>query len=88
MRNFPRGTWHDSIYRIKWSPWADGIVEGWLDGRKVIDHRGPVGYNDRRAPVFKVGLYRDDVPETYVACIDEYRGGHSHADVDPAEKRQ
>ena len=87
VRNFPRGTWHDSVYRVRWSSGDDGIVEGWLDGTKVIDYRGSVGYNDRRAPYFKVGLYRDDVPETYVVHFDEYRRGHSYADVDPAAKR-
>ena len=39
-----KNRWYDFVYHIKWSSGSDGIAEGWLNGRKVMDHRGPTLY--------------------------------------------
>ena len=82
-KNFRRGVWHDFLYHVVWSPDDNGRVEGWLDGRQVIDYRGPVGYNDDEGPYFKFGLYHHDGPDPYVIYHDEYRRGPRRADVEP-----
>lgn len=82
--SFEKSVWHDFIYHIKWSYKDDGFVEMWLDGNRVINYRGPVGYNDDEGPFFKYGIYRNDVPETYVIFFDEFRCGESFKEVDPA----
>ncbi len=83
-RNLKLGVWHDFIYHVRWSYRDDGFVELWIDGKKVVDYRGPVGYNDDKGPYFKYGIYRNDVEETYVVYFDEYRRGNSYEEVDPA----
>jgi len=45
----PRGSvaknrWYDFVYHIKWSANTDGFVDAWLNGRKVLTHRGPTLY--------------------------------------------
>jgi len=45
----------------------------WRNGKRVLNYRGPGGYNDDEGPFFKYGIYRNDVPETYVIYFDEYR---------------
>ena len=80
----PKGVWHDFVYHIKWSYKDDGFVEGWLNGKKIIDYRGPVGYNDDQGIYFKIGVYRNESEKTYVIYHDEYRRGNSFAEVDPA----
>ena len=80
-KDFPRGVWHDFRYHVVWSHHNNGRVEGWLDGRQVIDYRGPVGYNDDDGPYFKFGLYHHDGPDPYVIYHDEYHRGPRREDV-------
>ncbi len=60
-----------------------GQVEAWLDGNRVIDYLGPIGYNDRLGVWFKWGIYRDDHPVSQFLYHDEYRRGGSYSDVAP-----
>ena len=82
--SFKKGVWHDFVYHVKWSYRDDGFVEMWWNGDQVIGYKGPVGYNDDEGPFFKYGIYRDDVPETYVMYFDEFRIGSSYDEVNPA----
>lgn len=90
---FAKGVWHDFVYHVLWSAVPDGprlgFVQAWLDGRQIIDYRGPVGYFDRVGPYVKFGLYaRHDVRTPHVVYHDEYRRGQHYWDVclrcDPA----
>lgn len=83
--DLPLGKWNDLIYQVKWSWRKDGLVRAWLNGNQIADYKGPVGYNDKQGPYFKFGIYRDDVPETYVVYFDEYRRGRSRDDVELAK---
>lgn len=83
-RELPLGKWNDFVYQIKWSFRQDGFINAWLNRRRIIAYRGPVGYNDEIGPTFKFGLYRDDSAKTYVVYFDEYRRGRSLPEVDPA----
>jgi hypothetical protein len=76
---FPRNTWVDFVYHVKWSWKGQGIVQVYRrvlpshSFQQIANYRGPVGYNDDLGPYFKFGLYRDDVPYTDVIYFDNYR---------------
>jgi hypothetical protein len=39
-----KNVWYDFVYHVKWSSRSDGIFDAWLNGRKVLTHRGPTLY--------------------------------------------
>lgn len=81
QEGFARGVWHDFLYRVRWSDKPDGLVECWLDGERVINYSGPVGYNDVRGPYFKFGLYHHIGDRPLVVYHDEYRRGFTRESV-------
>lgn len=82
---FARGVWHDFVYHARWSKGADGYIEGWIDGRKVVDFRGSTLYpGSKLGPYFKFGVYcTTDVRVPHVAYHADFSRGNSFADVDP-----
>jgi hypothetical protein len=68
-----KGIWHTFEVRVRWSPDPDGAVRVWIDGHPVVDYVGPIGYRDALGPYFKMGLYRDETPDTFVIYHDDYR---------------
>ncbi|MGD0190500.1 MAG: heparin lyase I family protein [Rhizomicrobium sp.] len=61
-----RGRWHALVSRVvfDWHPDGKGEIDVWLDGKPIVDYRGPVGFNTARPPYFKFGIYRAPAPET------------------------
>lgn len=53
-----KGVWTNWIFQIKFSWEADGILNLWQDGKKVLSYKGPNCYNDRRGNYFKLGIYK------------------------------
>jgi hypothetical protein len=91
---FKRGVWTDWVFHIKWSHEADGIIEVWKDGTRIVNKRGPNTYNDLLDPYLKIGSYKytwkgNIVPSTAnkrVIYFDEVRIGNasaSYKDVAP-----
>ena len=80
----PLGVWNDFVFHVKWSPTADGFIEAWRNGEKILDYKGITGNQDEIGPAFKFGLYRDGTDKTYVGYFGGYRMGDSYAAVDPA----
>ena len=39
-----RNAWYDFVYHVKWTAKRDGFFIAWLNGRKVLTHRGPTLY--------------------------------------------
>jgi hypothetical protein len=76
-----RGKWTDFRFRIRFTPQPSGLLQAWLDGRQVVDYRGinaypenaSTGYANPSRLYFKMGLYRDVMPEPMIIYIDEYR---------------
>jgi hypothetical protein len=66
-----RETWNDWVFRIVWS-YESGSVDAWLNGSRVIEYKGPIGYRDGRGPFFKFGIYNQGVAHTQVVYHDEY----------------
>jgi hypothetical protein len=86
LADFPRGVWHDFVFRVLWSRHGMSEVDTWLDAKPVIEWRGPLSYeNEVEGPYFKLGLYwTAPGPKPIVAYHDNYSRGHSFAEVDPS----
>ncbi|RAU82007.1 polysaccharide lyase [Pontibacter arcticus] len=88
----PKDKWVDFVYHINYSYKSDGVLEVWMDGKKVVDHRGPNSYNDAKVPYFKYGVYKrnwDSKTSKRLLYIDEVRVGNENAtynDVAPIRK--
>jgi len=82
---FARGIWHDFVYHTHWSEGPDGYIEGWIDGRKVVEFHGPTLYlGSELGPYFKFGVYcTTNVKVPHVAYQADFSRGNSFADVDP-----
>lgn len=39
-----RNVWYDFVYHVRWSSGSGGYVEAWVNGRRVMRHRGPTLY--------------------------------------------
>jgi hypothetical protein len=66
------GQWLDLRYRIRFA-WADGSVALWLNGARVAEYQGPLGYPDDPPEVyFRLGLYRDRLSQPMTAYFDDY----------------
>jgi hypothetical protein len=52
--------WREFVIHIYHSHASDGLVEVWLDGQKVVEHKGGNAFNDDGLPFWKFGLYKWD----------------------------
>jgi len=76
-----RGKWTDFKFHIRFAPDETGRVEAWLDDTRIVDHRGVTAYAEGPSsgyPVpsvfyFKMGMYRDAMPQPMTMYFDEYR---------------
>ena len=58
IADFPRGVWHDFVFRVFWSRHGASEIEAWLNKERFIDWRGPLAYeNEAEGPYFKLGVY-------------------------------
>jgi hypothetical protein len=80
-----RGRWNHLVYHLKLVPNPEGFLQAWLNGRQVVDYRGPLGYPDDLDGVyFKIGLYRDTLAVPMEMLLARFRRGTSRLEVDPA----
>ena len=75
-----RGRWLDFRFVTRFDSSGEGRVDGTLDGRKIVNYRGPTlfqpahGYPRHALIYFKTGLYRDALHEPpWTMYVDEYR---------------
>jgi len=76
-----RGRWLDFKFQVRFSPGESGRVKAWLDGKPLVDYNGvtanpedaATGYPSPSRFYFKMGLYRNVMPEPMTVYIDEYR---------------
>ncbi len=98
LGEYKTGAWTDWVFHVKWSPKADGRLQVWKGGTKVIDKSGPIGFNDAIVPYMKVGIYKGwkdrqtpvGVVSTRAVYHDEVRiagAGATYADVAPGGGR-
>ncbi len=70
---FKLGQWNDFRFKVHWSDKSDGTVEMWLNGKKVVDYKGPDCYPGPDGPIFKFGIYRaksDFTSKAYFKDVD------------------
>ena len=95
---YKTGVWTDWVFHVKWSYQADGILEIWKNGEKVVDQKGPNTFNDAKGPYFKMGLYKgwkdpdrpSDAVNKRVLYHDEFRmagADASYTDVAPGGEK-
>jgi hypothetical protein len=79
------GTWNDMVYHARFSAGADGLVEVWMNGKRVVRRKGANCFKDGENRVYnKFGLYRDRWKDPMTIYFDDYTLGESFEAVDPA----
>ena len=76
-----RNRWLDFRFRVRFSPKETGRVEAWLGEEQTVNFSGvtadaesaATGYPSPSSFYFKMGLYRDVMPEPMTIYIDDYR---------------
>jgi len=76
-----RNRWLDFRFQIRFSADKTGRIKAWLGDKQVVDFTGVTanpetavtGYPDPSRFYFKMGLYRNVMPEPMTIYIDEYR---------------
>ncbi|MCJ7758270.1 MAG: heparin lyase I family protein [Gillisia sp.] len=86
LGTIPKNIWIDWVVHIKYSQTNTGILEVWMDGKKVIDRQNMSNsYNDAAYPYLKFGLYKEKWgPSTSerVIYFDEVKIGDSNSNYD------
>jgi Polysaccharide lyase len=76
-----RGHWLDLRFQARFTPQSNGRIKAWLDNKQVVDYTGvtanpesaATGYPAPGFFYFKMGLYRDVMPQPMTLYLDEYR---------------
>jgi Polysaccharide lyase len=79
-----RRKWLDLRFEVRFSPHPDGRIRAWLDDKQVVNYSGitanvpnaATGYPDPSYFPFKMGLYRNVMPQPMTIYLDEYRKRH------------
>jgi hypothetical protein len=73
-----RNRWLDFKFRVRFSRDDKGEINAWLNEKQIINYKGITcysskrGYTDASLFYFKMGLYRNVMPEPMTIYIDEY----------------
>jgi len=74
-----RNKWLDFKFHIRFSRGENGHIKVWMNEKAIIDYTGITAYPEKYGYTipsyfyFKMGLYRDQIPEPMTIYIDEYR---------------
>ena len=64
--------WYDFVYHVRWSSGSDGFFDAWLNGKRVLSHRGPTLYAGQGV-YLKLANYHSPVCDPYPACIGTHK---------------
>lgn len=75
------GHWLDFKFQVRFATNETGCVKAWLGEQQLVDFKGVTadsenatsGYPNPSRFYFKMGLYRDVLPEPWTSYVDEYR---------------
>lgn len=67
-----RGHWYQVHMDLKLAPTGGGYLTVKIDGETVASYNGAIGYNDVYGPYWKIGVYRDDAPETLAVQYQDF----------------
>ena len=75
-----RGRWLDFRFQVRFSKQKEGEVIAFLNDKEIVNYHGITSYPDdclwlstKNKYYFKMGLYRDKMPEPMWIYIDEYQ---------------
>ncbi|MBF9000243.1 heparin lyase I family protein [Vibrio nitrifigilis] len=68
-----KNQWYQMKVDVNWSWSSDGYVKVWIQHQQVVNYIGPTAYQDCFGPYFKMGIYRQDSPNTFVMYADDYQ---------------
>jgi hypothetical protein len=71
-----KNVWYDFVYHVRWSSGSDGFFDAWVNGQKILAHRGPTLYAGQGV-YLKLANYHVPVCDPYPACI----GTHAASSV-------
>jgi Polysaccharide lyase len=90
-----RDRWYDFVLHWRTDPYssASGVLEVWLDGKRIVNYRGKIGYSGTignktityNATMEKTGLYRGPQTLNQYLYQDEIRTGNSYSAVAPGQ---
>ena len=81
-----QGRWMDMIYHVRYSTDKDGVVEVWMNGRRVVNYSGPTAEAYAKNAFYnKIGLYRDRLKQPMTMYYDNYTLGPDRDSVNPAK---
>lgn len=78
--NVARNAWYDFVFHVRWSSGADGLMEGWLNGRKYQAFAGPTLYRGMSC-YLKLANYHAPFGRPSSIIFDRIVRGTSAADV-------
>jgi hypothetical protein len=73
-----RNRWTNFRLQTKFSRTSNGLVKAWINDKPVLTFKGKTcysserGYSSKSLFYFKMGLYRDIMPQPMVIYIDDY----------------
>jgi hypothetical protein len=56
-RNLPFNRWIDFVFKFRLNTSGAGFLQVWMDGGRIVDHRGDLGFNTGRNSYVKFGYY-------------------------------
>ncbi|MGE0486808.1 MAG: polysaccharide lyase [Gammaproteobacteria bacterium] len=72
--------WLDWLVQARWSWKEDGYLRIWLNGKLIVEHRGPNSYNDLRGVYLKLGPYHPGFRRNFL--LDDVHIGDSEPTAD------
>jgi hypothetical protein len=79
LEQIRKNKWYDMVYFVRWSSSGDGFMHAWMNGRKVLTHRGPTLYAGQRC-YLKLANYHN-APEPSSVIHDRVVRGSTAASV-------
>ena len=63
-----KNAWYDFVYHVRWSSGSDGFFAAWVNGKPVLDFRGPTLYWGQTV-YLKLANYHQPVCNWYPGCV-------------------
>ncbi len=67
-----KNVWYDFVYHVRWSSKPDGFFDAWVNGNRVLSHRGPTLYAGQGV-YLKLANYHNPICDPYPACIGKHK---------------
>lgn len=77
-----RGKWHTLLVNYQLNSDQTGFVRAWLDNKPLLEYKGKMDYSPPPKYIFfKMGLYRDTIPEPQTVYFDKFRRGPTRESI-------